>query len=300
MKKKGGKKQMSDNGHNIEISNPNKVLFPAIKLSKREVVNYYKKISKYMLPFMKDRPITMQRFPNGIKEDGFYMKNAPEYFPDFIDTVNVKKKEGGSYNLVICQTVDTLMYLANQACITPHIWLSTKEHINKPDKLIFDLDPSNESYKLVKKAALALKDVVERYNLKPFVMTTGSNGLHIVVPIKPEYSFDKVKDLADKLAKEVIQKSPKEFTFEQRKEKREDRVFIDTLRNAYGQTSVTPYALRTRKNAPVATPITWEELKNKPLDPRKYTIKNIFKRLSQIEDPWKEFHQSKQQLKDII
>jgi bifunctional non-homologous end joining protein LigD len=131
-------------------------------------------------------------------------------------------------------------------------------------------------------------------------MTTGSSGLHVVVPIKAEHSFEQVRDVAVKISKKIVKESPDKFTLEQRKDKRDDKVFLDTLRNAYGQTSVAPYALRPIENAPVATPLTWDELEDNPFNPRKYTIKNIFKRLSQIEDPWNNINRSKRSISHLI
>ena len=291
---------MSANNHAVELSNLKKVMFPDIQASKEDVIRYYEKIADHMLPHMKNRPVTMHRFPDGIDKKGFYMKNTPEYFPDWIDTVAVEKKEGGSIEHGMVQSKETLIYLANQACITPHVWLCTQDDLHKPDKMIFDLDPSTDDYESVKQAALALKEIIEGYDLTPFVMTTGSKGLHVVIPITPEYYFDEVREAAVHLSKKVVDRSPDKFTLEQRKEKRGDKVFLDTLRNAYGQTSVTPYALRAIKHAPIATPLTWDELKEHPLDPRNYAMNNIFKRLGHIKDPWESFNRSKRSLEELF
>ncbi|MFP4478076.1 MAG: non-homologous end-joining DNA ligase [Candidatus Izemoplasmatales bacterium] len=286
--------------YNIDISNPDKIIFPKEKVNKKELVEYYDKISKYMLKHVKNRPITMERYPDGIDKKGFYMKDIPDYFPDWIERVTADKKEDGTYTLVLCQNKDTLKYLANQACITPHIWLCEKDQIKKPDKMVFDLDPSSDDLELVKEAALALKEVIEESNLSAFVMTTGSRGLHVIVPIKAEYSFDEVRNIAVEMAQKVVDDQPNKFTLEQRKNKRGDKVFLDTLRNAYGQTSVPPYGLRPVKDASIATPLTWDELRDNPLEPRKYTIHNIFKRLAQIEDPWLNIHRYKSSLSHLV
>lgn len=291
---------MMTNDQDIHISNPKKIMFPDIRATKEDVVRYYEKIAEYMLPHMKDRPVTMQRFPDGIGKQGFYMKDTPDYFPEWIDTVKVEKKEGGSNEHVIVQSKGTLMYLANQACITPHVWLCTQDDLHKPDKMVFDLDPSTDDYEPVKQAALALKAIIEDYELTPFVMTTGSKGLHVVVPIQPDHSFDEVREAAVFIAKQIVDRSPDKFTLEQRKEKRGGKVFLDTLRNAYGQTSVTPYALRAIEKAPVATPLTWDELNEHPLDPRKYAMNNLFNRLGQIDDPWESFDRSRNGMRKLI
>ena len=292
-------KQMMVNNHDIDVSHPEKIMFPDAGITKEDMIHYYGSIAPYMLPHIKNRPITMHRFPDGIDAQGFYMKECPDYFPGWIETVKVMKKEGGHNQQVIAQNKETLVYLANQACITPHVWLSTRKHLHKPDKMIFDLDPSTGDAKPVKKAALSLKKIIAGHGLTAFVMTTGSEGLHVVVPIKPLHSFDEVREAAVCLAKEAIEQSPDLLTLEQRKDKRGDKVFLDTLRNAYGQTSVAPYALRPLPGAPVATPLTWEQLERLPFDPKKYTATNVFRRLGQTGDPWEGFFETEQDMSFI-
>lgn len=291
---------MKINRKNIEISNPDKIIFPGGNITKKELVNYYEKIADFMLPHMENRPIMMRRFPDGVDEDGFYMKDAPDYFPDWIERATVEKKEGGTVSHVVCNSKETLAYLANQACITPHIWLSKKGDLKHPDKMIFDLDPSADDFQGVKKAALAIKKVLDAYHLESHVMSTGSKGIHVIVPIQAKHDFETVKKAADIIARHVVDQAPDDFTTMVRKEARDNKVFIDTLRNAYGQTSVTPYALRATRDATVATPLTWKELRDKPFNPRRYHIKNIFRRLSRIEDPWKNDSHAENQMDDLL
>lgn len=279
---------MKINDRNIELSNTDKILFQEDQITKGDMIEYYKKIASVMIPHMKDRPLTLHRFPNGIDEEGFYQQEISDYFPKWINRASVKKKEGGKATHVICNNTETLVYLANQACITPHIWLSKTDALNKPNKMIFDLDPPEKDYSLVVKAAKELKNFFDSTGLKPFVMTTGSKGLHVVVPITTELNFDEVREYAAKIADTVAKGSPKEFTTEQRKNKRKGRVFMDYLRNAYGQTSVAPYGIRSIEGAPVAAPLDWKELSEENFDPQKYNIHNIFQRLGQKEDPWKD------------
>jgi bifunctional non-homologous end joining protein LigD len=284
----------------IILGHPEKVMFPDIKATKRDLWDYYERISGYMLPYLKDRPLTMHRFPDGIQSDGFYMKNIPDYFPKWIKTVVIAKKEGGTNTQMICQTKKALLFLSDQACITPHIWLSTRDDLKRPDRMIFDLDPSDNDMDKIKRIAVMLKEAIDRYGLKSFVMTTGSKGVHVVVPIKTNHSFKTVKEVADRLAETVVQTIPDIATREQRKDKREDKVFVDTLRNAYGQTSVAPYAIRAIKRAPVATPLTWSEFAKKPFDPQRYRAANIFRRLGQIDDPWKGFFDTRNDISKMI
>lgn len=275
--------------YSFEISNQDRILFPDSKITKGDLIDYYKKIGKKMIPFMKNRPISMVRFPSGINKTGFFQKEAGEYFPKWIDTKKIKK-EGGFTNYVITNKVSTLVYLANQGCIAPHIWLSRIDKLNYPDRMIFDLDPSdslNKNFSIIRRCALLLKERIEQVGLKPFAMITGSRGIHVVVPIKRKYDFDYVRNFARELARPIILKNKELFTLEIRKEKREGRIFIDTMRNGFGQTVVAPYGVRARKGASVATPISWKEVLSSKLTPNKYTIKNIFKRLKIIEDPWK-------------
>jgi len=260
------------NSHLIEISNKDKILFPKSKITKLDLINYYEDISNSMIPHIKDRPIVMHRFPDGIKSSGFYQKNASDYFPKWISTITLKK-EDGKVEHVLCQNMETLVYLANQACITPHIWLSKKGAIRKPDKLIFDLDPPNNDFDLVIHAAKSLKKLLEKTGLFPFVMTTGSRGLHVVVPLLPKSSYDVVRDFAKDVG-EFLENTDDNLTIQTRKNKRKRRLFIDYLRNSYAQSSVAPYSIRPIEDAPVATPIDWDELQKKNMNSQYYNTKS--------------------------
>ncbi len=274
----------------VAVGNERKILFPKSKITKGELIEYYRRIAPIMIPYMKDRPLTMQRFPQGIDEEGFYQKDAPDYFPKWIKFKSIKKKADGYVRYVVCNNAATLVYLANQACITPHLWLSKIDKLRYPDRMIFDLDPSGRDFNLVRKAAKQLKSILDQLELPSFVMTTGSRGLHIVIPLKRGHHFDWVRSFARDIAELIVQQSPRQFTLEIRKVKRRGRVFIDILRNAYGQTGVAPYAVRPKPGAPIATPITWKEAFNPRLTPQRYTIKNIFRRLAQKDDPWQDIN----------
>ena len=239
-----------------------------------------------MLPYIKDRPLTMHRFPDGIAKQGFYQKDAADYFPDYILLQPIEKSGGGVVDYVVANNQATLVYLANLACITPHVWLSRIDKLDYPDRMIFDFDPSpGVPFSAVAWAAFQTKALLEDLGLISFVMTTGSRGVHVVVPIKRRYDFDEVRDFARNVAKILVARYPKKLTLEIRKAKRGKRIFVDTLRNAWSATSVAPYAVRAKAGAPVATPITWQELK-RGVTSQKYTIKNIFQRISRVKDPW--------------
>jgi bifunctional non-homologous end joining protein LigD len=242
--------------------------------------------------------VTMHRFPDGLSGENFFQKEVPDYFPDWIERVIVKK-EGGEIEHLLCQNAATLVYMADQACLTPHIWLSRIDRQDKPDRLIFDLDPPDDSFESASRAAKYLKVILEDADLVPFLMTTGSRGLHVVIPLNRSEDFDTVRDYARKIAETLSERHPDHFTTEQRTDKRGNRVFLDYLRNAYAQTAVTPYAIRAKSGAPVATPVDWDELDHRSLHSRSYTIKNIFRRLGQKNDPWKNINRRARSLKDL-
>lgn len=233
----------------------------------------------------------MQRFPDGIQSEGFFQKDASEYFPKWIKRYNVSREDKTKVvHHVICNDAQTLVYLANLAVITPHVWLSTTKTIHKPDQIIFDLDPSKGcTFDDVMFMAKKCKKLLEELGLHPFVKTTGSRGLHVTVPIIPEKDFEYIHNFTHKIAQILVEQYPEHATLEMRKENRTGKIFIDYLRNTWAQTAAPPYAVRAREGAPVATPIEWREVTSS-LKPDKYTIKNIFKRLSRKGDIWHDMH----------
>lgn len=267
----------------VEISNPNKLIFPDLEISKLDIVKYYEKVAEKMLPFLKDRPLTLQRFPDGINKDGFYQKNTSDYFPDYIKTISIKT-ENGSNTQVICNKKKTLIYLANQATVTFHTWLAKKDALDKPDKVVFDLDPPEGAFKKVKTAAEKIGDFLRRKGKEPRIMTTGKSGFHVWYPVRRNKNFDDRREEVKDLSQEMVEKYPNILTIATRKNKRDHKVFVDYLRNAYGQTAVCPFSIRAIPSAGIATPIDWNEL-SKIQAPDQYTIKNLFKRLTQKDEP---------------
>ncbi|MFC4634605.1 non-homologous end-joining DNA ligase [Dokdonia ponticola] len=280
---------MKANLSKINITHRNKVLFPESGITKNDLILYYDRIANHILPYLKNRPLTMQRFPEGIHKKGFFQKHIPNYFPDWITTTRIKKI-GGWVEHVVCNSKETLLYLVEQDVITFHIPLSTVDYIELPDKLVFDLDPPKGNFKLAIKAARTLQNLLENeLDFKTFVMTSGSKGLHVVAPLSQKDNFDEVHDFAKNIAQYICDKYPNDFTTAIRKNKREGKLYIDFLRNSYAQTSVSPFSVRAIENAPVATPIYWSELNDKSLNPQLHTIKNIFNRLEITDNPWKGF-----------
>ncbi|MEX2498207.1 MAG: non-homologous end-joining DNA ligase [Wenzhouxiangellaceae bacterium] len=272
-------------GREVAISHPDKMLFPDDGITKFNLAEYYLKISDVALRHYRDRPLSMHRYPDGIDNGGFFQKNISDYFPDWIDRATMPK-QGGKVTHVVANDAATLVYLANQACITPHLALSRTDRPDHPDRMIFDLDPSDNDFGKVQASAKHLKVFLDRLELVSFVQTTGSRGLHVVVPLDRKGDFDRVRDFSHRVCRKLAEEHPDLMTVEQRKNKRGERVFLDDLRNAYGQTSVAPYAVRARPGAPLATPLDWDEVNRDALDPQKYNIGNIFRRLGQIDDPW--------------
>jgi bifunctional non-homologous end joining protein LigD len=271
----------------ISITRPDKVLFPLDGITKRDMVDYYRKIAPFILPHLRRRPIAMQRFPDGIAGEGFFQKKAGAYFPDWVKTVSLAK-QGGTVRYVICNDLATLLYLANQAVIALHTWLSRADQPENPDQLIFDLDPSVDDFRAVCNTAIALRSLLKERGLSAYVKTTGSRGLHVLVPLNRRKPFDEVRAFAQRLAQALVDSNPERLTTDVRKVNRRGRIFIDTGRNAYAQHAVAPYAVRPRDGAPVATPVTWEELEDPNLRPDRFNIHNIFDRLNQYGDLWKD------------
>lgn len=271
-------------GHTVELGKPDKVLFPDRGITKRDLADYYRRVAPNMLPHIRGRPITMHRFPDGIDGSDFFQKDVPDYFPDWIGT-EIVDKEGGTVEHVVCNDSATLVYLVAQACVTPHVWLSTVDALRSPDRMVFDLDPPEGSgVDAVRTAARAVRDLLDEAGLDSRIMTTGSKGYHVIVPLSPSSTFDRVRDVAHRCAGMIADRRPDELTVSTRIGDRGGRVFVDYLRNGYAQTTVAPYAVRALPGAPVATPIDWSELGS--TEPRSFTITNLFRRLGQKDDPW--------------
>jgi bifunctional non-homologous end joining protein LigD len=288
------------NGHKIELSHLDKTYFPQDGLKKVDLINYYRRVADVMLPYLRGRPLSLQRFPDGIDNEGFYQKEAPDYFPEWIERVDVLvESEDDVQPQVVCNDAATLVYLANQGCITLHTWLSQAGSLDNPDRLIFDLDPPDNEFDLVKAAARTLRHTLEEKGMTPFLMTTGSRGLHVVAPLDGTADFDTVRAFARQIAEELAAQDPDRFTTETRKDKREGRLFLDYLRNAYAQTAVAPYVVRPKPGAAVATPLDWNELEQSGLHSQRYNIQNIFRRLGQKADPWQKMDEHAGKLPEV-
>lgn len=273
----------------IELTHPDKILFPDIGLSKADLADYYQRVAPTMLPHIRGRPLTLRRFPNGINESGFFQQNRGDYFPDWLPAETVAHGgDTGEVTHMLCEQAADLVYLAGQGALTLHAWLSRRPQLRCPDQLIFDLDPPAQDFEPVRVAARQLGDALHRAGITSFVKTTGSRGLHVVVVLNAKQPFDQARAVARRLADRLAQRYPDTLTTEQRKNKRHGRLYLDIMRNAFGQTAVAPYSVRAKPGAPVATPLEWDELEDSRLHAQRYTVGNLFRRLGQRPDPWKD------------
>ena len=271
----------------VEVSNPDKVYFPGNGLTKADLVDYYRRAAEVMLPYLKDRPLTLHRFPDGIDGEGFYQQQRPDWFPDWVGGVDLERRGGGSVVHTVVDSAAALVVIANSGCITPHLWLSRSDRPDNPDQLIFDLDPPSEGgFDAVLFAARRLRELLDELGLVPLVKATGSNGLHVVAPLRRRHGFDEVRDFCRRAAELLAARHPERLTTAQRKDRRRGRLYLDVQRNAYGQHAVAPYAVRALPGAPVAAPLDWSELDRSGLGPRSTTVRNLFRRLGQRDDPW--------------
>ncbi len=273
----------------VRLSKPDKVLFPAAggsdPVTKLDLARYYASVAEVMLPHLRGRPITMQRFPDGLDGPSFYEKKAPDHFPDFVRRVEVDTGDGPQEQVVVSDEA-SLVYLAQQACLTPHTWLSRADDLDHPDQLVLDLDPTVPGLAAVRRATRLVGELLDDLGLSSVLKTTGSRGYHVLVPLRRTHTFDEVRELARDLAAVLVDREPDLLTLEARKDKRGDRVLIDVQRNAYGQTAVPPYAVRPRPGAPVSVPIDWSELSR--VEPDKYTLHTVGRRLARGGDRWAE------------
>jgi bifunctional non-homologous end joining protein LigD len=274
----------------VEVSSPGKVMFPQSGITKLELARYYAEVAPVMVPLVRDRPISQHSFPAGIDHDGYYIKAIPKHFPEWIKRATVPKR-GGTITHPLANDGAALVYLAGQNCITPHIWLSKVDKVDIPDRVIFDLDPHGDrgGFSDVRSAARDLGDLLRDRGLVPHAMVTGSQGIHVTVPIRRRDDFAQVFRWAKEVAIELAATAPEMLTVEFLKENREGRIYVDVRRNAYAQHAVAPYAVRPREGAPVAMPINWDELSDSKLRPDSWNVVSGVERLRSDGDAWKGF-----------
>lgn len=280
-------KSVTIGGISVGLSNTGKVLFPDDGITKGDLIEYYRDVAGHMLPYFRDRPVTMTRYPDGINGPRIVQKNVPRYFPGWVSRTEVKK-EGGTLWHVLADKPATFVYLANQACIELHVFLSRTDRLDHPDQLVVDLDPPGSGgFDQARRCALWLRSLLEdELGLTSYVKTTGGRGLHVHVPLDRREGFDDVRAFARDAATVLAARHPDVITVEQRKDKRGDRVYADVMRDAYAQTVVAPYVVRGRPGALVATPLHWHEVEDARLAPGWFSLRTIGRRLDGTADPW--------------
>jgi len=279
------KSELTINNIHLKFTHLDKLLFPEQGMTKGEVIEYYLKISPLFLRYVKKRPLTLQRFPKGIQISGFIQKHA-DFFPEWIERVSLPAKAEPMFYVIANKKAD-LGYLVNLNTITFHSAFSTIDKIEYPDMLVWDLDPSDSNFNKIMEVAFKIKEFADLHHIKLLLKTTGSKGLHLYAPLNKQLHFDEIHLFSKIVANILARQFPKQITTEQQKVNRKGRVLIDYVRNSYGQTAVSPYSLRALPGAPVATPITWDELGTTVLSSKQFNLANIFDRLKEKGDIWR-------------
>jgi len=267
------------------ITHPEKVLFPDDGITKGALAAYYEAIAGTMLPHIRGRPITMERYPSGIGRKGFIQKDVSKGFPAWLERVEVPKKDGTVHH-PLARDARSLLWLANQNCITPHVWTSRAPDLFHPDICVFDLDPSRDDPDALRGAALALRDLLDELGLQSWVKTSGSKGFHIVVPLDAKADFGAVHRFANTVGTVLVSRHPTRLTQEFSKSDRGGRILVDTGRNGYSATFAAAYAVRAKPGAPISAPCTWEEVQDGKVQPQTFTIRTIADRIAAVGDLW--------------
>ncbi len=287
--------QITIDRKDVKITNLDKIFWPEQGFTKGDIINYYIKIYPYIQEYLKDRPISLNIFPDGISGKSFYQKNCPDYAPEWLTTIPVRSG-GKRINYIMINNLSDLVWVANRASIELHTWFSTSRHQLNPDFAVFDLDPGEKTgFKTAVEVSLIIKSVLDKLNLISFLKTSGKRGLHIYIPINPIYKYPTVKSFLKFVAKTVINIIPDKTTIEWRKEKRKGKLHIDYRQNARGKTIPAPYSLRPTANATVSTPLTWEELKD-DINPVNFNLNTIYGRIRSTGNIWSEILNIRQTL----
>ena len=270
---------------NDMITHPEKVLFPDDGITKGELASYYESMAPILVPHIRGRPVTMERYHRGIGEKGFFQKHVAKGVPEWIERVVVPKR-GGSVRHPMVSDARSLVWLANQNCITLHVWTSRAPNLYQPDLCVFDLDPSEDEPAVLRATALELRDVLNELGLRSWVKTSGSKGFHIVVPLDGRAGFEDVSRFAYAVGAILVKRDPENLTQEIAKAARGGRILIDTGRNGYSATFAAPYAVRAKAGAPVSAPCTWDEIERGDVGPQTFTLRGMPSRIGEVGDLW--------------
>ncbi len=276
----------------VSLSNPEKLLWPEEKISKSDLFEYYKAIAPFILPYLKDRPQSLYRTPDGIAKKGFFQKNVSNIAPDWAQTVNIKSSEGKFTEYLLCNDMDSLLFMVNLGCIEINPWSSSLPNLDNPDYMVFDLDPVDVGFKAVAEVAHHVHDVLNNLGFPSYLKTSGSRGLHIYVPTEPNYSYPQVQDFVKIIESHVHQQTKSLTSFERSPSKRKGKIYLDYLQNGKGKTMASVYSVRPKSGATVSTPLTWEELTPES-DPGDFTIHTLPRRIKEKGDLWKNFFEER-------
>jgi bifunctional non-homologous end joining protein LigD len=271
----------------VRISHPDKLIFPEDGITKGELAAYYAAIAPLMLPHVRQRPVTMERFPSGIGEPGFLQKDVSKGFPEWLARVEVPKK-GGVVHHPLVNDDRSLQWLANQNCVTAHVWTSRVPKLYQPDVCVVDLDPSIDDAVGLREAALAVRALLDELDLPSWVKTTGSKGFHIVVPLDASAGFDEVGEFTQRLAAELVRRHPDRFTLEFLKVDRGRLILVDVGRNGYSATFAAAYTVRPKPGAPVSAPCTWDEVAAGTVAPQTFNVRNMAERVAAVGELWQD------------
>ena len=272
----------------VPVSSPEKVLFAAAGVTKLELARYYAEVAEVMLPHVRDRPLALQSHPGGVGRKGFYLKAAPSHTPAWITQVHVPKREGGALEQLVARDPGTLVWLAGQNVVALHVWTARVDRLERPDRLVIDLDPAEgQPFAEVRAAARAAGELLRSIGLTPWAMTTGSRGLHVAAAVQRRSSYADVHAFAAAVAERLAAEHPAMLTTSFRKAGRGERLYLDVARNGYGQHAIAAWSPRALPDAPVATPLHWDELGEAALDPQGWTVRTVLDRLRELGgDPW--------------
>lgn len=294
------KETLAVEGKKITLTNTSKILWPEDGYTKKDLINYYQHIAPVLLPYIHNRPQSLNRHPNGIHEESFFQKNAGEEIPGWIQRQPIKSgSEERIINYIVCNDLPTLLYLANLGCIELNVWNATINHLDNPDYVVIDLDPDNIPFSAVVQTALQVKEITDTMDAAAYCKTSGKTGLHIYIPWGTSYTHEQARQLAEILIRLVHRKLPKITTIERNPKKRGKGVYLDYLQNRRSQTMAAPYCIRPIPGALVSTPLTWDEL-TPELDPHAFTMTSIFKRLKEKGDIWKDLFSHTLTLSDAL
>lgn len=294
-------KEIVIEGKKLRLTNLNKLIWPEDRITKAGLIKYYADTAEVLLPYLKHRLFVMSRYPDGIEGEMFYQKDCPVYAPEWLNIFPVESDGGKTVNYIVCNDLPTLLWLANQGCIELHIWLAKIPDIDNPDIAVFDLDPCPPAgFQDTLKIALLIKEALAQFGLQGYPKTSGATGLHIFVPVKPEYTYKEVRNAVEFICCRINSVLPQKTTLERLVKDRVGKVYLDYLQNTKGKTMTFQYSLRPQSGAPVSTPLTWDEVEKGIIKPGDFRIDNLKDRLKDVGDLYKDLLAPKQSLKNLM